>query len=139
MANDGWTPLISGNAPAGSTTTQRVDSQGKVKTYWKKALASTELKTTEAERLSANISQYSSAFVAGAKLSNGTPILDNNGFITPVAWKSAIAEAPSKGITRQDFIKQFGYLLYREKDSKGDIVVSSAYGLTPQEQKLING
>ena len=86
---------------------------------------------TEAERKQQALQAYSTAFVVGAKLSDGTPILDNNGFITPIAWKQAIADY--KG-DRADFIKKYGYLVYQK-----DGVVDSKYGLTTQEQKLITG
>ena len=37
MAGNGYTALVSGSAPAGSTVVKITDSQGKVKTYYKKA------------------------------------------------------------------------------------------------------
>jgi hypothetical protein len=39
MASNGYTALVSGNAPAGSEVVKITDSQGKVKTYYKKASA----------------------------------------------------------------------------------------------------
>jgi hypothetical protein len=36
MASNGYTALVSGNPPAGSEVVRITDSQGKVKTYWKK-------------------------------------------------------------------------------------------------------
>lgn len=91
-------------------------------------------KVTQAEKLASAIARYSSAFTAGAKLKDGTPIIDDNGFITPVAWKKAAADAPAEEISRADFIKNFGYLLYTENGK-----VSPAYGLTNAEQKLLTG
>lgn len=89
---------------------------------------------TAAERSAAALGQYSSAFVQGAKLTDGTPIIDGNGFITPVAWKQAIDDAVASGVSRSDFIKTYGYLLYSP-----DGTVSSSYGLTPIESKLVVG
>lgn len=74
MANDGWTPLISGKAPAGTTTTTRIDSQGNTKTYYKKATGSgtssdftkTEQKNYEAYK--GEISSYSNKATAVADL-----------------------------------------------------------------------
>lgn len=89
---------------------------------------------TAAERQTQAISQFQSAFVPGAKLKDGTPIIDSNGFITPLAWKQAVDDAPAEGISRSDFIKQFGHLLYKENGA-----VSASYGLTVPEAKLITG
>lgn len=88
-------------------------------------------KPTAADAASTAVSKFSSAFVPGAKLPDGTPVLDANGFITPVAFKAAVADAPAEGLTRQQFIQNFGYLLYGQ-----DL---SSYGLTPAEQKLVTG
>jgi len=84
---------------------------------------------TEAERASAELQQYADVFVAGASY-QGTPVIDSNGFITPVVWKAAIADASN----RKTFIERFGYLLYAP-----DGVVDKSYGLTAQEMKLITG
>lgn len=89
---------------------------------------------TAAERASQSISNYSSKFVPGATLANGTPIIDQNGYITPAAFKAAIADAPANGLSREDFLKAFGYLLYAPGN-----VVSPAYGITPAEQKIVVG
>ncbi len=94
----------------------------------------TSANLTGPEKVSQAISQFSSAFVPGAKLPDGTPLIDQNGFITPVAWKQAIADAPAEGLTRQEFIKEFGSQLYSDNGK-----VSSSYGLTPAEIKIING
>ena len=87
---------------------------------------------SQADREDNAISSFASAFVAGATLANGIPILDSSGWVTPEAWKAAIADAPKEGLTRDKFIKDFGYLLFvdgKEVDPK--------YGLTPQEKKLV--
>jgi hypothetical protein len=87
---------------------------------------------TAGERLQSTISSYSSVFQAGKALPDGTPIIDQNGFATTTAWKKLIADAVANGVSRADFIKQFGYLLYAE-----DGVPSSNYGLTASELKLV--
>ena len=81
------------------------------------------------------LSSFASAFVPGAKLADGTPVLDVNGYITPSAWREAIAEAPALGIDRVEFIKTYGNQLWGGEDG----FVPSSYGLTPVEQKLIMG
>lgn len=87
---------------------------------------------TEAERTANTLASYAGAFVPGKALSDGTPTIDTNGFATPKAFKAAIGEAK---VGRKDFITQFGYLLFRDKDGN----VDKSYGLTPQEEKLVNG
>ena len=89
---------------------------------------------TESERTATTLSHYANVFVPGAKMSDGTPIIDSNGYITPLAWQSAINDALSNSISRADFIKQFGYLLYIDPKTG---TVSSNYGLTPNEALLI--
>lgn len=87
---------------------------------------------TLVERQATVLSQFSNAFTPGAKLKDGTPVIDQSGFITPKAWKAAIQDAPAEGLTRAQFIKEFGHLLYA--DANG---VSASYGITPSEKKLI--
>lgn len=84
---------------------------------------------TAAERTQKALDQFGNAFVPGAKLPNGTPVVDKNGFITPDAWKLAIADAPHEGISRSSFIKQFGNMIFSDN--------AKAYGLTPVEVKLV--
>lgn len=87
---------------------------------------------TAAERQAAVIDQYSNAFSPGVKLAGGIPTLDSSGQITPEAWKSAISEAPSKGVTRALFITNFGPNILSP-----DGTVSPKYGLTPAEVKTL--
>lgn len=79
------------------------------------------------------VDQYTNAFSPGKKLPDGTPTISPDGFATFTAWKEAIKEAPTKGIPRADFIKNFGYLLLRGADGN----IDSQYGLTPAEKKII--
>jgi len=89
---------------------------------------------TETEKKSAAISKFSAAFVPGAKMADGTPTLDSDNFATPVAFKAALNDASNYGLTRQNFITQFGHLIY---NGAGEI--SDKYGLTPIEKKLVTG
>lgn len=93
---------------------------------------------TAAERSAAAVSNFQSNFVPGATFTGTggtTPVLDSNGNLTLEAFKSAIADAPSQGLSREDFLKAFGYLLIDPKTGK----VSPNYGLTPTEVKTITG
>lgn len=81
-----------------------------------------------ADQKSAAIDKYTSNFVSGATL-NGVPVIDNNGFLTPTAFKAAINDSEKYNLSRSDFIKAFGYLVYSPN--------ASSYGLTPAETKLI--
>lgn len=104
--------------------------------YLEKAAAksTSTTKGTVQERQADAISQYETAFNSGKTMSDGTPIVDANGFITPKAWKSAIADVSSVGLTRKAFIEAFGHLLFSEKGK-----ISDSYGLTAQEIKTITG
>lgn len=88
---------------------------------------------TAAERSDTATANFSAAFVPGATLPNGIPVLDSDGYMTPEAWQSAIADAPSEGLSRADFIKNFGHFIY----AGGQI--SPKYGLTPEEEKTVTG
>lgn len=89
---------------------------------------------TESEREATKLSLFSTAFESGRPMADGTPIKDTNGFITPKAWKAAIADATGRGIGRDKFISTFGNQLFTSGDT-----VPSSYGLTPKEQELIFG
>lgn len=89
---------------------------------------------TEAERKAATIADYEEAFTPGNRLDDGTPTVDANGFITVVAWKEALKEAPSMGLTRSEFIKSFGYML--APDEKDGLPMKT-YGLTGNERALL--
>lgn len=89
------------------------------------------------ERVDAALDKFANTFVPGATV-NGAPVIDSNNFITPLAWKNAISSLPS-GVSREDFIKRFGHLLYGTKDADGTYTVDASYGLTPVEMKLITG
>lgn len=84
---------------------------------------------TESERADTLISQYQSKFVPGATMKDGTPTVDQNGFITPKAFKSALADVPAS--VQDSFIKKFAPQLFVDKDSTD----YSAYGLTAKQVK----
>lgn len=89
---------------------------------------------TAAERSANALSSFAGAFVPGATMADGTPTVDPQGYITPKAWKAAISDAPAEGLTRSDFITQFGSMIY-SPDGEPD----TQYGLTPAESKIITG
>lgn len=91
---------------------------------------------TTAERSAQAGAQFEAAFVPGATMADGTPTVDDNGYITPAAFKAAIKDAPAEGMSRPEFIKLFGNRVY--SDSKKGIDART-YGLTPAEIKIING
>lgn len=97
---------------------------------------------TDQDKITAGVQNITSALVPGATMTDGTPVIDPNGFITPTAWKAAINQAPTNNLTRAQFISNFGHLLAPTFDKNGKPVsgsVSSEYGLTPAEQKIIDG
>lgn len=90
---------------------------------------------TVEERQAGAVSKLQSYLSSGQPLKDGTPAVDSNGFITPVAWNALINAAPSEGLTREKFIQSFGYLVFRDP-KKG---IPSSYQITPVEKKLITG
>ena len=126
-ARDGIFTLNEGEA--------RYDAEGNVIAYRPKTYAPKEAKGTSASDIkAAALSGYSQAFTPGA-YSGDVPTVDANGFATPAAWREAITEAPDYDISRKEFIEGFGHLLFRDKNGN----IDRAYGLTPQEQKLVTG
>jgi hypothetical protein len=87
-------------------------------------------KTLE-ERKAVTLQAYQSKLVAGAMYGD-TPVFDPNGYMTPKVWNAAIS---SGEIGREDFIKNFGHLIYTDKNGVPD----KQYKLTPKEQALISG
>lgn len=105
-------------------------------------LSTTTPRGTESERRIEAVSGFSSAFVPGATLSDGTPIIQTDGFISPRAWKEAIKDAPNEGLDRKDFIEEFGFLI-KITNKKGKTLktseITAKYGLTEKEIRLITG
>jgi len=97
--------------------------------------APTEFKPTENERENLSVANFAAVFVPGATLEDGSPIIEVSGFISPRAWKEAIADAPLEGLSRKSFIEAFGYLI----DTTDKEAAKTKYSLTPTELKLITG
>lgn len=81
------------------------------------------------------VGQFAAAFTPGNIMADGTPTVDQNGYITPKAFKEAASEAAQYGITRKEFIEMFGSQLYVDQDGLPD----KGYGLTNVEKKLVAG
>ncbi len=89
---------------------------------------------TLTERTQHALSVAQEEIVPGAKLPDGTPVIDANGFITPKALKAYLLAAQKHGVSREDFLKQFASMIYSEGG-----VVSKEYGLSPSEIKAVTG
>ena len=89
---------------------------------------------TEAERKAQSISSYQSAFTKDSNW-QGINVIGADGYIDPRVWRAAMADAPSEGLSRKDFITEFGYLI-NPKDLQGG---GKDYGLTVPELSLITG
>ena len=93
---------------------------------------------TETERRAAAVAKFSNVFIRGAKY-EGTEVIGGDGYMDPRAWRAAIADAPSEGLTRKNFIEEFGYLI--NPDTKKNKAIGKTpmqeYGLTSAELKLI--
>lgn len=120
----GETTLVTYNTMTGELTTQ---SAGKIGTKREPGGG----KGTETERVTAAVAAFEAKIVPGAKLADGTAILDANEKITPAAWKALIKGAPEYGMTRAKFIEEFGYLIPDRNISD--------YGLTVPEADIVLG
>lgn len=94
---------------------------------------------TAADATSAALASYTKAFTSGStytdpQTGNVEQTVDSNGYITPNAWRAAVADAPAQGLTAADLISEFGSMLYAPNG-----VPSPAYGLTGAQAKLITG
>ena len=65
---------------------------------------------------------------------NGIPVIDSNGFITPEALQTALAAAPSEGLTEADVINQLTPYIARNDDG----TVMNTYKLNAALAKLVN-
>lgn len=65
-----------------------------------------------------------------AKTSNGDPVKDANGFITPAGFKQIVKYGATQGLSKSDIISQYGSDLYADEDYAG-------YGLTSKEKDLL--
>jgi hypothetical protein len=91
---------------------------------------------TQAEQKTASISDIQSGLTPGTTIpgSQGIPVLDDSGNITPEAWEYMLKNAPTQGLTRADLVKNFGSYLVNAGGT-----VSSKFGLTPTEIRSITG
>lgn len=83
---------------------------------------------TAGEKYKLKLGSYRNGFTSGKMLDQYTPIMVN-GYVTIAAWKSAINDAQSKGISREDFVKEYADLL-----SPG---VLDDYGLSTSEKAIV--
>lgn len=96
---------------------------------------------TEAERKAAKISSYADVItVPGAQYDTGNGqydyILGEDGMISPKAWKTFISDAQANGVSREDFITEFGYLMNPANWDKKNKDEWEQYGVTPAELKI---
>lgn len=98
---------------------------------------------TAADRQAAAITNFSTYAQPGATFAEKQPdgsvipgksVIDSSGYIVPTAFKQLIQQAPAAGLSRDQFLTEFGHLLYTDPKT-GD--VSPEYGLTPAEAKKI--
>lgn len=137
-------PLPAGVNPSGIQSIEKTDKgifiinkDGTWKSIENSGANPTQKTVPLAEQKMQVIDSFTNAFSPGQQVKvNGQTIdtIDKNGYANPTAWKEAIKDAPSHGITRADFIKNFGQLIYTE-DGK----IDPSYGLTTVEQRLILG
>lgn len=85
------------------------------------------------EKKASALIELSNYLVPGQTLpgTDGIPVIDQNGFITPEGFKTAINAAQKEGVTRKEFLAEYGNLLFPES--------YTVYGITPQEIKSITG
>lgn len=96
---------------------------------------------TDAQTKTSGLNAFGSTFVPGQKLSDGTPVLDTNGFLTTGALKQAMKAAPTKKITSDDLLNEYSYLLAPAFDKKGNPVpgtISKSYGLSAKQLHDLN-
>ena len=76
-----------------------------------------------------------------ATTTDGSPVVDSSGYITPEGFKSIIQAGAESHLSVSDIIKQYGSQLYLPLDSNGNVSSdqASAYGLTPEQVKEITG
>lgn len=91
------------------------------------------------ERRQSAVAALQGLISSGQPLKGGVPVLDVNQKITPVAWNTLIDAAPSQGLTREQFIANFGNKIYIETAKDGSSIIPSSYGISGAEKKLILG
>lgn len=68
---------------------------------------------------------------SGATL-DGAPTVDENGYVTPAAWKEALNTAIASGISRQDFVTEYGGSIYAPNG-----VADKSYGLSANDKNYL--
>lgn len=87
-------------------------------------------KTSAAQQQDEVNSALDNYIASPAAKTGGVPVLDQNGYFTKAGFTSAAAMAGENGMTRANFLQQYGSYL----DPGG----YSNYGLTKQEQDVLN-
>lgn len=94
------------------------------------AITAANPKLTATEKYNQTLGSYANGFESGSMLADGyTPIKAPSGYLTLAAWHSALNDAVSKGISKKDFILQYGDQLNPN--------MLADYGLTGIEQAYI--
>lgn len=103
-----------------------------------KASASGANKTTAEERKMSLVSEYASRLVPGVELipDSGEYIIGEDGRISPLAWNTAVNDAQQRGLDRETFIKEFGYLINPKQILNPDW---EQYNLSAEEYKRATG
>lgn len=97
---------------------------------------------TDAQQTQNAYSYYNGVLQPGNKLYPGTKnqqdVIDpTTGKITAGAWNKFIQEAPSNGISRDDFVRQYGYLLYTIPGAKGAKAIPTTYNLSTKDLEAL--
>lgn len=92
---------------------------------------------TSTEKISQNVAQGVQQ-LKGLKDSTGAPYIDNNGYFTAKGFQEAVSAAGEEGMSRTDFLTNYGYMLYPGSDSSGKGLTGQNatyenYGLTNAE------
>ena len=83
------------------------------------------------------LGQIASQIVPDQKLPDKvTPVLDNNGKITPPALDFMFAKGATIGLSKEEIIKQFDQFLYIDPKTGQP---ADTYGLSPSDKKIISG
>ena len=95
---------------------------------------------TQQQKNEAVITQISKAFTPTFTMPSGKykgqTVLDSNGYIKPEMWKYALKSAQQSGISRRQFINEFGNYIYVD-NTTGTPRISRDYGLTGSERRLL--
>lgn len=107
-----------------------------------KAAGGTTTPKTLAERNAQDLADLQASIEAGNKTPSGAPLKYSDGYLTADGLKYILSQAPAKGLTTETVIKSVANQLAPDTDKKGNDIpgtVSSHYGLTAAQKKLITG